>query len=282
MMSKIQHREAKRLLSILFEATKTHKLLTYTTAAKALGRNPKTDARMVAQICDLLDAAAVLAGIPSLALVMVREASGDINHQAWKGSKYRDAIIENSRRHQFTAAEIASIRSALEKLQGMGNRAAWRWVRKKIPREMRYAILTGANENSEGGTDAINDLGTDIPARLMVTVPQYARDPAVRAAVLQRAAGRCELCGKLGFLRADGSRYLESHHIMALAKDGSDRMTNVIALCPDDHREAHFGQRQKEIEQEMILIVRDIEAQRPLPLDSQPESQHGLPGQARQ
>lgn len=80
----------------------------------------------------------------------------------------------------------------------------------------------------------------------------------VRAAVLERANGKCEFCGKLGFMKTDGTRYLESHHVITLAADGADRLTNVIALCPDDHREAHFGARSDEIEREMMLRLRAV------------------------
>src|SRR3546814_10477321 len=34
----------------------------------------------------------------------------------------------------------------------------------------------------------------------------YIRDPRVRSAALLRAAGRCEYCDALGFVRADGAR----------------------------------------------------------------------------
>ena len=73
---------------------------------------------------------------------------------------------------------------------------------------------------------------------------------------MKRAEGMCELCGKVGFLKADGTRYLESHHVIALAEDGEDRLTNVIALCPNDHREAHFGERSTEIERQMITKLK--------------------------
>jgi hypothetical protein len=39
-------------------------------------------------------------------------------------------------------------------------------------------------------------------------------------------------------------------------------MTNVIAICPGEHREAHFGERRQEIEAEMIEKVRVAEARR--------------------
>jgi hypothetical protein len=76
----------------------------------------------------------------------------------------------------------------------------------------------------------------------------------------RRAAGKCEFCGKLGFLCPDGTRYVECHHIIALADEGADRMTNVIALCPGDHREAHFGERRDELEQQMIQRLAELQS----------------------
>jgi 5-methylcytosine-specific restriction endonuclease McrA len=107
-------------------------------------------------------------------------------------------------------------------------------------------------------TNAVDDLGTDMPDRARAEVWTYARNPRVRERVLQRANGRCEFCGKPGFVKPDGGRYLESHHVIALANDGADRPTNVIALCPNDHREAHFGERAEDIEREMVQKLKDI------------------------
>jgi hypothetical protein len=107
--------------------------------------------------------------------------------------------------------------------------------------------------------DAIEDIGTDTPSRGKTSGWAYARDDKIRKAVVRRAAGKCEFCGELGFERPDGTRYLESHHIIALANDGADRMTNVIALCPKHHREAHFGKRQVELEEEMKQKVMILE-----------------------
>jgi 5-methylcytosine-specific restriction endonuclease McrA len=94
------------------------------------------------------------------------------------------------------------------------------------------------------------------------TGKRYARNPLIRAAAIQRAAGKCEYCGEEGFKCENGTRYLECHHILALATDGADKMSNVIAICPHDHREAHFGERRAEIEAEMIAKVEVAEARR--------------------
>jgi hypothetical protein len=108
-MSKIQHEAARKLLPIISSAVATHRLLTYGIAAKELGRDPKTNSRMVAQVCDLLDAAAAFAGVPLLALVTVREMSGNINRRAWTAngeSGRRDAIITRSLRHKFDQSDF--------------------------------------------------------------------------------------------------------------------------------------------------------------------------------
>jgi predicted HNH restriction endonuclease len=141
------------------------------------------------------------------------------------------------------------------------NRAAWKHFFDSASRNERYRGLT-ALEVPHQDFDAIDDIGTDTPARTIVRGTRYSRNPEIRAAVMKRAAGKCELCGKLGFYCTDSSRYLESHHIIALADDGADRMTNVIALCADDHREAHFGRRRNEIEKDMIRIVMRLERRR--------------------
>lgn len=57
-----------------------------------------------------------------------------------------------------------------------------------------------------------------------------------------RARGICENCGKAApFKDKNGEMFLEVHHINRLADDGPDIPENVAAICPNCHREAHFG-----------------------------------------
>ena len=114
--------------------------------------------------------------------------------------------------------------------------------------------------------DAINDSAGDRPDPRTRTITSYPRDPRVREEVLKRAKGKCEFCGTLGFECEDGGRYLESHHIIRLADDGEDRRTNVIALCPNDHRKAHYGVNRDELEVEMARIVLGLESGAPTPV----------------
>lgn len=83
----------------------------------------------------------------------------------------------------------------------------------------------------------------------------YVRDPAVRAQVLLRAKGKCEFCGVDGFLKYDGKVYLETHHIVPLSEGGLDNVRNVIALCPNHHREAHFSNKRAVLRADLQKIV---------------------------
>lgn len=67
------------------------------------------------------------------------------------------------------------------------------------------------------------------------------RSAAVRAYALRRANGRCEYCGEPGFTLCNGSIYLETHHVVSLSNGGPDSVANVVGLCPNHHRQAHYG-----------------------------------------
>jgi 5-methylcytosine-specific restriction protein A len=70
----------------------------------------------------------------------------------------------------------------------------------------------------------------------------FARSEAVRQYVLRRAAGKCEGCGALApFITVAGMPYLEPHHIRRLTDQGPDDPRHMAALCPNCHREIHYG-----------------------------------------
>jgi 5-methylcytosine-specific restriction protein A len=71
----------------------------------------------------------------------------------------------------------------------------------------------------------------------------YHRSEAVRVAVLRRAKGHCEGCGRPAPFKArDGRPYLEPHHTHRLSDRGPDQPRWVIAVCPTCHRRAHYAE----------------------------------------
>jgi 5-methylcytosine-specific restriction protein A len=86
----------------------------------------------------------------------------------------------------------------------------------------------------------------------------FERSPLVRRYVLERAKGYCELCGAKGFETSAGSIYLESHHIQPLFDGGSDSIDNVIALCPNHHREAHYGVDSESFKRSLLKCIEKL------------------------
>ena len=75
------------------------------------------------------------------------------------------------------------------------------------------------------------------------------RNPYLAEMAKRRARGVCQLCGNsLDFHDSAGRPYLEAHHIVPLAKDGADAITNMTALCPNCHRKMHIVGDQADIE----------------------------------
>jgi 5-methylcytosine-specific restriction protein A len=72
------------------------------------------------------------------------------------------------------------------------------------------------------------------------SVQQHQRSPYVAEHAKRRAKGLCELC-KLPAPFADksGRPYLETHHMVWLARGGADTIENTVALCPNCHKRMH-------------------------------------------
>lgn len=133
-----------------------------------------------------------------------------------------------------------------------------------------------------GLTEEANDFATEIPPQ--VSLPDLraraleaansarltnareaisevrARSKAVRDYVLARANGNCERCeAKAPFLTSAGRPYLEAHHIHRMSDGGPDHPSSVVALCPNCHRDAHYGGEAKQSNLQLLERVRQRE-----------------------
>lgn len=138
-------------------------------------------------------------------------------HREGDGSKWFELVRD---RDQVESVEDAAFR---QKVFAEETRVA-----RQSPREQRLARLASASKK---------------PQPTLVLATDYRRNPDVVAEVLHRARGHCEGCRRPAPFkrRADDTPYLEVHHRIPLAQGGDDAVENAIALCPNCHREAHFG-----------------------------------------
>ena len=67
--------------------------------------------------------------------------------------------------------------------------------------------------------------------------------------LVKKANGyKCQLCAALGrdpfgFKKPDGEHYVEAHHVMPVSKKqvGSLTASNIMTVCPNHHRQLHYG-----------------------------------------
>jgi hypothetical protein len=90
--------------------------------------------------------------------------------------------------------------------------------------------------------------------RREVSGQAFMRRSEPRRIALLRAQGKCELCAQQGFVMEDGRVYLETHHVIPLSEGGSDTEVNVVALCPNHHREAHYGTNMLKIRETLLSL----------------------------
>jgi len=84
--------------------------------------------------------------------------------------------------------------------------------------------------------------GERSPKKRLIETEIYDRCELVKKWVLEQADGNCECCNKNApFINDVSSPFLELHHVKHLADGGSDTVNNAIAICPNCHREFHFG-----------------------------------------
>jgi 5-methylcytosine-specific restriction protein A len=94
--------------------------------------------------------------------------------------------------------------------------------------------------------------GNKKPSVVQSDVTQHVRDPEVVAWVLQNANGVSECCSSPApFVREDGSPFLEVHHVRRLADGGEDTVENAVAICPNCHRELHYGLNKRTLAEDL-------------------------------
>ena len=96
--------------------------------------------------------------------------------------------------------------------------------------------------------------GSENAPRRKTERSEVKRDPAVRRKVVARAVEGCEMPGCTDTRTYSG--FLDVHHILGVEK--SDRIWTCVALCPNCHREAHYGQNAEHLNHQLLEYARQF------------------------
>lgn len=146
-----------------------------------------------------------------------------------------DRLFKRGKVFEIYKPELHGVFEIYETIDG-------KWLTRPVKSEFEVEIeaaLTLSSQNRRGKLS----VASTTPERIVVRTYAFKRNPLVVAEVLALADGKCQSClNDAPFKREDGRPYLEVHHVEWLANGGEDSVENAIALCPNCHREAHFGE----------------------------------------
>lgn len=83
----------------------------------------------------------------------------------------------------------------------------------------------------------------------------YYRSEALKIYVIVRSKGLCEGCGSEAPFQTKKGPFLECHHVHRLADGGPDHPQNVVALCPNCHRRAHYAKDSVEFNNKLKAVA---------------------------
>lgn len=88
----------------------------------------------------------------------------------------------------------------------------------------------------------------------------HLRSQAIKSYALLRSKGKCECCGNSApFLNKKNEPFLEVHHLTRISDGGPDHPRWVAALCPNCHREAHYGKQSKHLYNRLNSYLDSVE-----------------------
>ena len=127
-------------------------------------------------------------------------------------------------------------------------------IKDQLYEEFEKSVSQSSTDNDESRKIRLAN-APKVPEKVQTISYDYRRNPDVVAAVLKRANGKCELCHlDAPFLKAsDSSPYLEVHHWVLLSEGGEDTVDNAGALCPNCHKQAHYGKYREYIKSNKAL-----------------------------
>lgn len=105
---------------------------------------------------------------------------------------------------------------------------------------------------------AFNEAYRQVEPRKQKRISEYISRPNAITDYLKKYRNfTCQLCGEIGFVQKNGTRYIEAHHIIEIHEllAGSLCSDNIIVLCATCHRKLHYAKVVYEVEDNDNFVI---------------------------
>ena len=92
----------------------------------------------------------------------------------------------------------------------------------------------------------------------------FARNPDAVKAALQSSGYKCEIGNHTSFTDKNGQNYVEGHHLIPMSKEAYfdkslNQAANIVCLCPNCHREIHYGANRQALVKTLLTPQRQTD-----------------------
>jgi hypothetical protein len=109
-------------------------------------------------------------------------------------------------------------------------------------------LTTIRGSRSHAGLKALQAMAASLPPKRRMVVSRRIERGPIGDKVKVARKHRCQVCEALGrdavaFVKSSGEPYAEAHHVILVntLQAGVLEASNVMVLCPNHHRQAHYG-----------------------------------------
>jgi len=128
--------------------------------------------------------------------------------------------------------------------------------------ELSKGVKTSLIESSTDSFDVLRRLnekyvGMKPGKRAKKIETHLDRGSGVTMALKNLFGPECQICGWNGFQKHDGTDFIEAHHIVQLSESSLDSLCteNIILVCPNCHREIHYGNSFSVVDNNETVII---------------------------
>jgi hypothetical protein len=165
-----------------------------------------------------------------LAVEGVSLANGKIIHRSCFEGVSSD-FANSERQLLFARSEIEAVRSEIQAQDGLLRRVASFFGGGPTAEQLKVRLLASEEKLNDAEKYFATARGTVLP--IFDILLEYPPDWATRRTQVHARDGSCVDCGS--------GRKLQAHHVVPLARGGTNRIENLKLLCEKCHRAAHGG-----------------------------------------
>ena len=135
-------------------------------------------------------------------------------------------------------------------------------------REIKETVMAKVSRTNAVALPGITELELDdidpdaTPNKIDVIVQIWRRNRLIIADRKRKMGNKCEIvgCNYQPFEKSSGDYYSEAHHIIPIGRPGSENPNNITILCPNHHREIHYGKHREELAGSLINRTKPVAA----------------------